>query len=143
VTPRVRVGVGIVIERDGMVLLGLRKSSHGENTWAFPGGHLEYGETPEQCAAREAMEEVGVTLENFRRLAFTNDIFEVSGKHYITLFIKSALPAGQEPRNMEPEKCGGWHWFSPDALPQPLMLTIVNLLKDGHRLTDAPVSKAA
>lgn len=132
-TAQVRVGVGVIIERGGKILLGLRKSKHGENTWAFPGGHLEVGETPEQCATREVMEEVGLPLLNPRRYAFTNDIFD-SGKHYVTIFVKGALPPGEEPRNMEPEKCAGWQWFSPDALPRPLMLTIVNLLKDGYKL---------
>jgi 8-oxo-dGTP diphosphatase len=131
----VRVGVGVIVEREGKILLGLRTGQHSANTWAFPGGHLEFGETPEACAAREVMEETGVILENISRHAFTNDIFADSGKHYITLFMHGTLPPGQEPRNMEPDKCAGWQWFDPAHLPQPLMLTIVNLLRDGHGLT--------
>lgn len=140
-TPQVRVGVGVIVERDGKILLGLRKTKHSENTWAFPGGHLEVGETPEQCAAREAMEEAGITLENITRHTFTNDIF--GDRHYITIFMRGTVARGQEPRNMEPDKCAGWEWHSPDQLPQPLMLPIINLLKDGHKLTVPPSQKAA
>lgn len=138
----VRVGVGVIVERDGKILLGQRTIEHGENTWGFLGGHLESGETPEACAAREAMEEAGVTLDNISRHAFTNDIFNESGKHYITLFMRATLPQGQEPRNMEPDKCAGWQWFDPAALPEPLMLPIINLLKDGHSLTEKSLRAA-
>ncbi|HNA62172.1 MAG TPA: NUDIX domain-containing protein [Rhabdochlamydiaceae bacterium] len=56
-----RIGVGCVVERDGMVLLGQRKGAHAEGFWAFPGGHLEFGETVEACARRELVEETGLT----------------------------------------------------------------------------------
>ena len=57
-----RVGVAVVIERDGQVLLMKRKNVHGAGTWAVPGGHLEFGETPEECAVRETREEVGIAI---------------------------------------------------------------------------------
>lgn len=141
--PQVRVGVGVIVERDGKILLGLRSSKHAKNTWAFPGGHLEFGETPEECARRETMEEAGLILDNPRRVAFTNDIFEDSGKHYITIFVHGFARAGEEPRRMEPDKCAGWQWCAPDALPRPLMLTIINLLKDGYKLPSTPKAEAA
>ena len=37
-----RVGIGVMIFKDGKVLLGKRKASHGEGEWASPGGHLDY-----------------------------------------------------------------------------------------------------
>ena len=132
----VRVGVAVIIEQEGKVLLCLRKGNHAEGTWGFPGGHLELGETPEDCARREAMEEAGLTLENVRRYAFTNDFFEESGKHYITIFMKAEMEKGQTPEVKEPHKCERWAWFPANDLPAPLMLPIVNLLKDGHSLTE-------
>ena len=39
-----KVGIGVMIQNaDGLVLLGLRKGSHGSGEWSFPGGHLEMG----------------------------------------------------------------------------------------------------
>ena len=40
---RPKVGVGVIIIKDGKFLMGWRKKSHGSGTWCPPGGHLEYG----------------------------------------------------------------------------------------------------
>ncbi|MFW5991429.1 MAG: nucleotide triphosphate diphosphatase NUDT15 [Candidatus Nanoarchaeia archaeon] len=120
------VGVGVIVRKNGRVLLGKRKSSHGEGTWCFPGGHLEYGEDIEDCAKRETKEETGIEIQNLKRAGFTNDIF--GEKHYVTLFIVSDYLAG-EVQLKEPDKCEKWEWFSWDALPEPLFLPVKNLLK--------------
>ena len=51
------IGVAVIVVREGRVLLGKRKNAHGAGTWQFPGGHLEYGESIEDCARRELFEE--------------------------------------------------------------------------------------
>lgn len=38
-----RIGVGVLIFRDGKLLLGKRRGSHGAGDWSAPGGHLEFG----------------------------------------------------------------------------------------------------
>ncbi len=38
-TRKQKSGVGVMILKDGTVLLGRRKGSHGEGEWAWPGGH--------------------------------------------------------------------------------------------------------
>ena len=55
-----RVGIGVIVMRNGLVLLGERIGAHGAGTWALPGGHLEFGESVEQCARREVWEETGL-----------------------------------------------------------------------------------
>ena len=79
---RTRVGVGVLIVRDGTVLLGVRRGSHGAGTWAPPGGHLEFGESVEACARREAAEETGLALGAVTEGPYTVDAFPDEGKHY-------------------------------------------------------------
>ncbi len=128
---RPKVGVGVVVMKDGKVLLGKRKNAHGEGSWCFPGGHLEFGESWEQCARREVLEETSLTIKNIRFGTVTNDIFEKEEKHYITLFMLSEPEAG-EVQLMEPEKCERWEWFEWDNLPRPLFVPIENALRIGY-----------
>ena len=59
-----KIGIGVMIENDeGDVILGLRKGSHGEGEWCFPGGHLDFGETIFEAAKREVKEETGLDVE--------------------------------------------------------------------------------
>lgn len=129
---RPQVGVGVLIVRDDRVLLGLRHGSHGDGTWSPPGGHLEFGESVETCARREAGEETGLELGETWPGPHTNDVFEAEGKHYVTLWVIAT--AGGEPQVLEPRKCLKWHWFKWDALPSPLFLPLANLRDQGFSL---------
>ncbi len=122
------VGIGVIIRKNGKVLLGKRKNVHGEGSWCFPGGHLEFKESWEDCGRREVEEEVGIRIKNIHFVAVTNDIFEKEGKHYITIFMLSDFVSG-EVKLKEPEKCERWEWFAWDNLPQPLFISLENLLK--------------
>jgi 8-oxo-dGTP diphosphatase len=127
---RPKVGLGVVVIKDGKILLGKRMNSHGEGTWCYPGGHLEYGESWEECARRETREETGIEIKNVRFGTATNDIFTTEDKHYITICMIADYDSGEE-KIMEPEKCEEWEWFAWDNLPEPLFLPIVNQLKAG------------
>ena len=130
-TNRPKVGVGVIIRKEGRVLLGKRKNSHGSGTWSLPGGHLEFGESWEDCAETEVAEETGLTVCNLGFGALTNDIFLAEGKHYITIFMVSDYGNG-EPQILEPEKCEGWSWFEWNRLPSPLFIPLQNLVAQGY-----------
>lgn len=113
-----RVGLGIMIIRDGKVLLGKRKGSHGAGQYCFPGGHLEYMESYEACALREIEEECGVRVRNLRFLLLAN-VKEFAPKHYVHIGLVADW-AGGEAEVREPEKCKGWDWYPLDAPPEGL-----------------------
>ena len=124
------VGVGVIVMKDGKVLLGKRKNAHGDGTWSFPGGHLEFNEELEECAKREVMEETGIDIGNIRLGTCTNDIFKKEGKHYITVFMIADYTGGNVVLK-EPESCEKWDWFTWEGLPSPLFLPIQNQIKNG------------
>ena len=51
---------GVVLTRDGEVLMVKRRYAPRAGAWCLPSGFMEYGETPERCALRELREETGV-----------------------------------------------------------------------------------
>jgi 8-oxo-dGTP diphosphatase len=122
------VGVGVFVRRNGKILLGKRRGSHGEGMWALPGGHLEFGEELDVCVRREVLEETNLTVGAIAFGTLTNDIFLAEQRHYVTLYMVCEY-AGGELQTMEPAKCEGWQWFGWDALPRPLFLPLENLLK--------------
>lgn len=132
---RPAVGVAVIIVKKNLILLGKRLNAHGHGTWAFPGGHLEFQETIEECAKREVAEETGLIVDSIVHGAFTNDFFHKEKKHYVTLFVFAQYDTG-EPKVMEPDKCEVWAWFSLDNLPHPLFLPFENLLKQGIVIPD-------
>lgn len=132
-TPRPQLGVGVLILRNGKLLLGRRRGSHGAGTWAPPGGHLEFGESVEACARREAREETGLALADVATAPYTEDRFPDEGKHYVTLFVvaREANGAAREPELREPDKCAGWEWFPWTELPAPLFAPLETLRRSG------------
>ncbi len=109
-----RIGIGILIFNNrNEILLGKRISSHGESSYGPAGGHLEFGETFEECAIREVLEETNLIIENPQFIAVTNDVFEKE----------------HELQNLEPHKVERWQWFALDNLPSSLFLPLKRLIE--------------
>ena len=121
------VGVGVIVTRGDRVLLLRRTNVHGSDTWSTPGGHLDFGESPEQCAIREVKEETGVEIGEVEFRAVTNDFFEAEGKHYLTLWFAAEHKSG-EASVAAPEEMSDVGWFGWGKLPSPLFLPLQNLL---------------
>lgn len=54
-------GVGVLVVKDGKILVGTRHNDFGYGLLCGPGGHIEKGETPEVAAYRETEEEFGIS----------------------------------------------------------------------------------
>lgn len=117
---RPKVGVGVIVVKDGKVLLCERIASHGAGTFSIPGGHMEFGESFEDTAMRELEEETGLTDVVVTDLeAVKSD--RVYGKHFITIGMLAEWKSG-EPVSMEPEKAQNWAWYAPSEIPENLFL---------------------
>lgn len=111
----------------GNLLMTLRTSTHEPGTWCPPGGHLEMGENFLDCCKKEVKEEVGLDIEEIETLGVVNNIFSLT-KHYVNVDFLAKGVSGKPIIN-EPAKIGEIGWYPLDKLPQPLMLSTVNLFK--------------
>ena len=125
-----------MIIKDGKTIIGKRKNSYGAGQYAFPGGHLEYMESFEECARRETREETGMEIKNIRFLRLLN--FKLDGKHFTDIGFVADWESG-EAQLLEPDKCEGWEWRDIDNLPSPLfwpLNTLLEALKTGKNYFD-------
>lgn len=128
----VRVGVASwIFNPFGAVLIGRRIGSHGADTWAPPGGHMEFGESPVQTAIRETAEETGLILPptDVHIVGITNDIFDSENKHYVTIHCVTQFDSFASVKVMEPTKCAQWCWAYLDYMPQNMFLPAAKFMK--------------
>ncbi len=118
---RPKVGVGVMVLKDGKVLLGKRKNVHGAGSYAFPGGHLEHLESFENCVIRELREECAIEVQNIKFQLLAN-IRTFKPKHYVHVNMIADWKSG-EPQNLEPDRCEGWGWYAMDEIPEDIMAT--------------------
>jgi 8-oxo-dGTP diphosphatase len=98
------VGVAVIVRDDyDNILIGLRKGSHAAGKWGFPGGHIEFGETPEEAIVRETMEEFGLEICVDKLIGIASTVFKEINRHYITLCYSANVISGKA-KIMEPDK---------------------------------------
>ena len=127
------VGVGVVFVRDSQVFLARRRGALGGGSWGSAGGHLEFGESLEECARREAREELGLDVGELRYLCVSNIV--AYGRHYLDVEFLGEI-GSQEPRLTEPEAFDGCGWFPLHSPPEPLfqaMRYVIDSLLTGRR----------
>lgn len=132
---RPRVGFGVMILKEGKVLLGKRhedpeKASslmHGEGTWTMPGGKMEFGETFTTACCRETEEETGLKIKkgNLKLISLTDNI--LPDVHFVTAGFLCEKFTGK-PKVMEPDEITEWKWFNLDKLPEKVFLPSFEVL---------------
>ncbi|MBI4842039.1 MAG: NUDIX hydrolase [candidate division NC10 bacterium] len=87
-SPRLAVDLIIEVEGDRIVLIRRRNPPYG---WALPGGFVEYGESLEAAAVREAKEETGLDIQLIRQLhTYSDPSRDPRGHTVSTVFIATA-----------------------------------------------------
>lgn len=116
--------VDIIIEMEGGIVLIERKNEpHG---WALPGGFVDYGETLEQAAVREAREETSLAVSNLRLLGCYSDPARDRRQHTIsTVFV--ATGAGTP---LAADDAASLKVFQPRSFPEPLCFDHRTILDD-------------
>ena len=129
---RVNAAVAVVVTNAQRVLFGRRRLANGEFEWQLPGGWIETGESPQQAARREVVEETGLRLQDLRFVSVTNNVFS-SHKHSISLVFEAECSDEGELITREYEKCYAWEWRRWDELNDQLFLPLRLLRQSGYR----------
>lgn len=134
---KVGVGFGVMVLRDNKVLLGKRHDDpekadsklHGEGTWTMPGGKIEFGESFEDAAHRETLEETGIKIdkEKLKLISLTND--KVEDAHFVTIGFLCEDFSG-EVEVKEPDEIVEWKWFDLNELPEKIFFPSKKVLKN-------------
>ena len=107
-------GVSVIVTNlSGDVLL--LKHSYGPPVWALPGGGLQRGEDPLECARREMREELGIDLARLERVAVIEEV--LSGSPHTAHIFAGVCDRQPRPDGREVVEA---RFFPPHSLPEPL-----------------------
>ncbi len=113
----------IIRQGSSIVLIERRNEPRG---WALPGGFVDYGESLETAAAREALEETGLRVKNLKQFAAYSDPQRDPRQHTISFVFtaesEGILKAGDDAAHAQ--------LFALDNLPSPLCFDHAKILTD-------------
>ena len=108
-----KVIVGVIPERRGRILLMRRAIEPRYGAWTFPGGFMEIDETAEECAAREAQEEVGVEVRITELVGvYSRPTPQAPG--IVSIVYRGRITSGEVNPGREALEA---RWFRPDDIP--------------------------
>jgi 8-oxo-dGTP diphosphatase len=127
----------VIVDKDGRVLLV--KHNYGEHNWEIPGGGAEPGESIEETAHREALEEVGVRLglERLTGVYWEPDREDGKAIHHF-VFLARLDRASPTPRVVDVAEITDCAWFAPENMPRPI--SDFTVLRVSDALSGGPAS---
>jgi 8-oxo-dGTP diphosphatase len=113
--PRIRAAAAILDDRGRVLLVRHRKG--GAEYHLLPGGGVDPGETLEQAARREVLEETGYKVE-VGSLLFVSDKIDPSGvqRHVVNITFAARIVGGKPTSKPDDKRVVGVDWVSPDGL---------------------------
>ncbi len=97
------------------ILLHYKKRGHGKGNWNGLGGKIEEGETPEECARREAREEMGAEIKNPVKLGEIR-CYNVQGENWLVHVFRAEIDG--VPKESDESKP---RWFPISEIPYEQM----------------------
>jgi ADP-ribose pyrophosphatase YjhB (NUDIX family) len=129
--PVLTVDIVIEVENRGIVLIKRKNYPHG---WALPGGFVDYGETVEEAAVREAKEETSLSVESLQQFRVYSDPARDPRRHTISVvFIARAHEVPHA--NDDAAEVG---IFSHETLPTPIVFDHDKIIDDYFFTRESP-----
>lgn len=127
-TPLLTVDIIISIN-DAIVLIARKNPPHG---WALPGGFVDYGESLETAAKREAKEETSLDVELIEQFHSYSDPNRDPRGHAVTTVFLARAQGSPEAA----DDAGRIGLFRRDALPEPIVFDHPEILSDYFQYMD-------
>lgn len=113
----------IILHKDGVVLINRKNPPKG---WALPGGFIDYGETAEQAAMREAEEETGLKVSHLRLFGVYSQPDRDPRHHTITIVFWARSEESPEAG----DDAAAASIFPWNSLPKPMAFDHAKILRD-------------
>ncbi len=102
--PTTRVSVIVISDDQRILLVKHRKGS--KQYWVLPGGRLEYGETFQECGAREVREETGLEVAVDKMIFISEAIAPDRSRHIVNVYMTARVTGGTMRLGNEPVLAG-------------------------------------
>jgi len=109
-----KVAAAVLIEQDGRVLLVRRVNEPFRGLWTLPAGFINGGEDPAEAAARECLEETGLSVRVTRVLDIISGKEHPRGADFIIVYQASVTGGKLKPD----DDVDAAEWFARENLPQ-------------------------
>ena len=110
-------GVGVVVYKNGKILMVKRAREPNKGMWSIPGGAIEVGETIYEAAVREVLEECNIKVKIKQVLdAAENIVKDNSGRirfHYVIIDLVANYSGGRPKAGTDAAECG---WYTPQEI---------------------------
>ncbi len=116
---RSRITTLCYLEQNGRYLMlhrVVKKQDENKDKWIGVGGHLEPGESPEDCLVREVKEETGLELTSYRFRGLVTFVSEQWGTEYMCLYTADGWKGELPPQQMESCQEGILEWVDKDRI---------------------------
>ncbi len=124
----VKATVGAIIERNKKILLTKRNHEPFKDYWCIPGGHIDFGEEPEQAIKREVKEETNLKVKSLKFFGYYSEIHKEINWHAVVLAFICKTEGNVK---ICPKEVKDYKWFGKEeVLKQELAFEHKKILAD-------------